>query len=186
MNIHPTAPTDPDAFLRWNEGREGKRELVNGKVIEMMIQVTRDHARIVGALMIALASRLDRTRHEVFAVDFGMKTPSGVRYPDLVVDVAGGGGKDLAVLAPVLVCEVLSPSSIALDMVEKAADYTAVPSVQAYLVMSQDEPRAWLWLRNNGGWVGPTMIEGSNETISVPPLGLAIPLGMIYPAAANG
>jgi Uma2 family endonuclease len=186
MNIHPTAPTDPDAFLRWNEGREGKRELVNGKVIEMMIHVTRDHARVVSALMITLAAAFDRTRYEVFSVDFGMKTPSGVRYPDLVVDVAAGSGKDLAVTAPVLVCEVLSPSSIGLDMVEKAADYTAVPTVQAYLVMSQDEPRAWLWLRDAKRWTGPTMIEEPNGMISVPGLGLAIPLAALYPQARSG
>ena len=34
-------PTTPDEFLRWNEGREGKREFVRGKVVEMMINVTK-------------------------------------------------------------------------------------------------------------------------------------------------
>jgi Uma2 family endonuclease len=179
MNIHPSAPTDPDAFLRWNEGREGKRELVRGKVIEMMINVTRSHARVVGGLMVALAAALDRAKYEVFAVDFGMKTPSGVRYPDLVVDIAGASGQDLAVIAPVLVCEVLSPSSIALDMVEKAAEYTAVPTVQAYLVLSQDEPRAWIWSRGGEAWSGPSMIEADGY-IRVPALGLDMALSAIY------
>ena len=180
MNIQNTAPTDPDAFLRWNEGREGKRELVNGKIFEMMINVTRNHARVVRALIVALTAALDRTKYEVFAVDFGMKTPSGVRYPDVVVDIAGGSGRDLAVIAPALVCEVLSPSSIALDMVEKAAEYTAVPTVQAYLVLFQDEPRAWMWSRDGEAWSGPSMIE-ADGVIRVPALAIQVPLSAIYP-----
>jgi Uma2 family endonuclease len=182
MNVHPSAPTDPDAFLRWNEGREGKRELVKGRVVEYVINVTRAHVRIVTRLLIELASKLDPKRFEAYTVDIGLKTPDGVRYPDLVVDVAGGDGKDLAVTAPVLVCEVLSPSSIVRDTVEKQRDYTGIPSVRSYLVLSQDEPRAWLWSRTDAGWAGPDMIEGLDGIIDVPALSVAIPLSSIYPS----
>ena len=182
MNVHPSAPTDPDAFLRWNEGREGKRELVKGRVVEYVINVTRAHVRIVTRLLIELASKLDPKRFEAYTVDIGLKTPDGVRYPDLVVDVAGGDGRDLAVTAPVLVCEVLSPSSIVRDTVEKQRDYTGIPSVQSYLVLSQDEPRAWLWSRTDAGWAGPDMIEGLDGIIDVPALSVAIPLSSIYPS----
>ena len=182
MNVHPSAPTDPDAFLRWNEGREGKRELVKGRVVEYVINVTRAHVRIVTRLLIELASRLDPKGFEAYTVDIGLKTPDGVRYPDLVVDVAGGDGKDLAVTAPVLVCEVLSPSSIVRDTVEKQRDYTGIPSVRSYLVLSQDEPRAWLWSRTDAGWAGPDMIEGLDGIIDVPALSVAIPLSSIYPS----
>ncbi len=182
MNVHPSAPTDPDAFLRWNLGREGKRELVNGRVVEYVINVTRAHVRIVTRLLIELASKLDPKRFEAYAVDIGLKTPDGVRYPDLVVDVAGGDGKDLAVTAPVLVCEVLSPSSIVRDFVEKQRDYTGIPSLRSYLVLSQDEPRAWLWSRTDAGWAGPDTIEGLDGIIDVPALSVAIPLSSIYPS----
>ena len=37
MNIQSKHPTTADEFLRWNEGREGKREFVRGKVIELMM-----------------------------------------------------------------------------------------------------------------------------------------------------
>lgn len=181
MNVHSTAPTDPDAFLRWNEGREGKRELVKGQVIEHMINVTRAHAYIVTRVLIELGAALDPVRFDAYAVDIGMKTPDGVRYPDVVVDPAGGDGKDLAVTAPVFVCEVLSPSSIARDMVEKQQEYAGIPSLQAYLVLSQDEPRGWLWSRAGDGWIGPTMIEGAESLIALPALAVAIKLGALYP-----
>ncbi len=78
MNVHSTAPTDPDAFLRWNEGREGKRELVRGEVVEHMINVTRAHAYIVTRLLFELTAALDPARYEAYAVDIGLKTSDGV------------------------------------------------------------------------------------------------------------
>jgi len=182
MNIITPTSMDADAFLRWNEGREGKRELVNGRIVDMMVHVTRAHARLVLRLATTLASGLDRSKFEVFASDFGLKTPNGARYPDVVVDVVGGDGRDLAVRAPLLVCEVLFSSSIATDMIEKAAEYTAIASVQCYLVLSQDEPRGWMWTRNIEGWVGPTELEGTDAVIDVPALGTAIALGSLYPS----
>ena len=183
MNIHSNAPTNPDAFLRWNEGREGKYELVKGKVVQNMIRVTRQHARVVQNLMLALRPALDPNQFEVFMVDFGIRTPDGVRYPDVMVDVAGGSDKDLAVTAPVFVCEVLSSSSIAIDMVEKLDEYTGIASVQSYLVLAPDEPRGWLWSRGTDGWSGPLMIEGADATIRLPALSVEIRLGALYPAS---
>jgi Uma2 family endonuclease len=181
MNIHSVAPapTDSDAFLRWNLGREGRRELVHGKVVEMMINVTRAHARVTRDVLTSLDAHLDKNRFEVFAVDFGMRTPAGVRYPDIVVDVVGGEGSDLAVIAPILVCEVLSPSSLALDLVEKQAEYVGIPSLEAYLVLSQDEPRGWLWSRSGEAWTGPAMIE-ADGVVDVPALSLTLPLLTLY------
>ena len=181
MNIHSAPPTDPDAFLRWNEGREGKRELVNGQVVEYMINVTLGHVRVVTRLLSELASKLDPLRFEAYAVDIGLKTPKGVRYPDLVVDVAGGDSDDLAVREPMLVCEVLSPSSIVRDTVEKQQEYTSIASVQAYLVLSQDEARVWLWSRGPQGWSGPVMIEGTDAILSIPQLGFETRLAALYP-----
>ena len=180
MNLHSPPPSDPDAFLRWNEGREGKRELVDGKVIEYVINVTRAHAYIVTRLLVELTAALDPARFEVYAVDIGLKTPHGVRYPDVVVDRPGGGAKDLAVSAPLFTCEVLSPSSIAIDMVEKPREYLEIASLRAYLVLSQDEPRGWLWSRGAEAWTGPEMIE-PGETIKLPALAVEIEIAKLYP-----
>jgi Uma2 family endonuclease len=185
MNFQSSAPTDPDAFLRWNEGREGKYELVRGRVVQNMIRVTRRHVHLVQNLLFLLRAALDPARFDVLTVDFGMKTPEGVRYPDLVVDVAPGGNRDLAATHPIFVCEVLSPSSIAIDMVEKLGEYTGIPSLQAYLVLAQDEPRGWLWSREGDGWSGPVMFEGAEASIPIPALSVAIELSRIYPPPAQ-
>lgn len=184
MNIVSATLRDRDAFLRWNEGREGKRELVRGKIVEMMTGGTRAHASLVLRLARALQDSLPADRYQVLVTDLGVKTPDGVRYPDVVVDPAGGSGKDLAATEPILIAEALSPSSRRTDLVEKAGDYTGIPSVQAYLVLAQDEPRVWLWSRTAEGWTGAVMIEGMNGVIALPALSLAIPLHALYPGFA--
>ena len=64
-------------------------------------------------------------------------------------------------------------------MHEKAADYMSLPSLQAYLVASQDEPIVWLWRRGPEGWpAAPEMIEGRNGAVEI--LGVKLELGAIY------
>ena len=180
MNIHSNAPTDPDAFLRWNEGREGKRELVRGTVVEMMTGATRGHAILVSELSAALRGQIDRTRFLVVTSDLGVTTPLGVRYPDLVVDRKGGANSGLAAIGPVLIAEVLSPSSTTTDLVEKSAEYTSLAGLRYYLVLAQAEPRAWLWSGDSGEWVGPDLFEGLNARVELAALGAALSLRTLY------
>jgi Uma2 family endonuclease len=151
----------------------------------MMVGATRSHALLVRRLARSLEDRTAVGRYEVVTNDLGVKTPDGVRYPDVVLDLAGGNGKDLATTAPVLIAEVLSRSSRRTDLIEKAADYTRLPSLLAYLVLSQDEPRAWLWVRDSEAWTGPTVIEGVHGVIEVSSLSLSIPLKLLYPQPAS-
>jgi Uma2 family endonuclease len=180
MNIAGhTSPMTAEAFLRWNEGREGRRELVRGKIIEMMTGATRAHVLMVRRLARYLEDHLD-PRYEVLPIDLGVKTPDGVRYPDIVVEPAGGSGSDLAAVSPILVAEVLSPTSLRTDLIEKAADYQGVASLRSYLVFAQEEPRIWSWRREGATWIGPEQIEGREKRVEVPELSLTIALAALY------
>ena len=82
---------------------------------------------------------------------------------------------------------MISPSTIATDFGAKVREYTALPSLQAYLVLSQDEPRAWLWPRNaEGGFPEePEMLVGRDAAIPLPGLGLTVALGEIYSSVGD-
>lgn len=182
MNIQSRYPTTPDEFLRWNEGREGKREFVRGKVVEMMINVTRNHVRIVTNLVLALGKRLDLTAYDMGSADFGVRTPDGIRYPDIYVDrrTPQSSGSDLTAAEPVFLAEVLSASSVGRDFVEKLNDYQELPSLKHYLILSHETPRAWLWSRDSGGtWAGPSEVV-SGGVIGLVHLGVSIDLAEIY------
>ncbi len=185
----PDAPAHPDSFLRWAEGREGRYELVEGQIV-MMTGGSKNHAVITLRIGALLPSQLDQTIYQICAADLGVRTKAGVRYPDIVVDTAEpGSGSSLSASSPVFIAEVLSPSSVAIDMIEKSAEYMAIGSVLAYAVFSQDEPRAWIWSRDDTGWPEkPIMVEGA-DSLAIPTLGLMLPLASIYreigPASAS-
>ena len=90
--------------------------------------------------------------------------------PTFVVDRVSSGLEDLACEAPIFIAEVLSPSTAGLDFTAKLQEYTAIASVQTYLICSQDEPRAWVWARqSDGSWPKlPTELAGREGAI---PLG---------------
>lgn len=182
MNIQSKPPTTPDEFLRWNEGREGKREFVRGRVVEMMINVTRDHVKLAARLVIALSRRLDDAAYDVGSSDFAVRTPDGIRYPDVFVDrrTPQSRGDDLAATQPVLLAEVLSPSSYGRDFVEKLTDYQGIETVLYYLVLSHEEPRVWLAERTLAGWQRPIELFGGGEIVPLPELGLELSLSELY------
>lgn len=168
MNIQSKYPTTPDEFLRWNEGREGRREFVNGRVVEMMINVTRNHWRLCNRLAHQLRSQLNDDSYDTGGADFGVRTPQGIRFPDVMTVAIDDNGKALATNDPLLVAEVLSKSTMADDFGPKAQDYQSLRSLQHYLVVSQDEARVWLWSRSEQEiWAEPVIFETGQIEVAI-------------------
>ena len=180
MNVQPNLRMAKHEFIAWNAAMESRCELVGGRVV-MMPGASRTHGRIVRNLVVALNSRLDPQTWDVIS-EFGLDAgPDTLRYPDVVVDRAGGGARDYTATAPVLIVEVLSPSTAATDLGDKAAEYLQIPSLLAYLVLSQEEPKAWVWARGTGRFAaGPEVVAGTEAVIAVPALDVALPLAEVY------
>lgn len=184
MNIQAKMPTTPDEFLRWNEGREGKREFVGGKVVEMMINVTRNHWRLANRLTQQLIGELGTERYDIGTADFGVRTPDGIRYPDVMVEPFGHDGKALATSSPVFLAEVLSPSTMANDFGPKAQAYLGLSTLKHYLILSQDSVRLWLWSRSpENSWSGPELMEDTADLV-LGHLGATINLAALYAGVA--
>ena len=182
MNLQTKMPATADEFLRWNEGREGKREFVRGKVVELMINVTRNHAEIAANVIHLMRGQFDRKLFSVGSADFAVRTPDGIRFPDVFVDRKNrqATGSDLAAIEPIILVEVLSPTSLARDFHEKMKDYQGVPSLLYYLILAHDGPRAWLTARLRDGWSATEQIAGLTSTIFFPEFDIALPLADIY------
>jgi Uma2 family endonuclease len=187
MNVQPNLRMGKSEFLAWAQAQEGRFELVDRRVV-MMTGGSRGHGIIVRRLANALEKRLDSSRWAVWTSDFGVDVgPDTIRYPDVVVDVADGRSQDLTATAPLLVAEVLSPSSVTHDLRDKAAEYLQLPSLSAYLVLAQDEAKAWVWARGAARFPSsPNVITGLDATIEVAALGINLPLSEIYADRAAG
>jgi Uma2 family endonuclease len=169
---------DQQAFLAWVQGREERYELDRGRVI-MMTAGTMRHGLIIGNLFELLRGRVDRKQWVVLTESGIDVEPGTIRYADIVVDQWGAKSDALTARAPVLVAEVLSPSTTKVDLGDKTADYLKISSLATYLVFAQDEIKAWAYHR--GGQVpGPQVFAGADASISVPALNISLSLGDIY------
>ena len=186
MNLQQKMPTTADEFLRWNEGREGKREFVRGRVVEMMINVTRNHWRLANRLERQIAAQLGDEHYDVGTTDYGVRTPDGIRFPDVLVDTVAVDGRSLATTSPLLIAEILSKSSIADDFGPKARDYQGLPSLQHYMTLSQDEVRLWAWSRTgDGSWKEPEIFEAGTVSLVIDGIPVSVDLPSLYAGIAT-
>jgi Uma2 family endonuclease len=180
MNVQPNLQLSKTAFIEWSANEEGRCELVGGHVV-MMPRPSLAHGMIIMNLAFLLRTRLDPKQWVVVA-EFGLDAgPDTLRYPDVVVDRAGGPGKSYTASAPALLAEVLSPSSVEIDLGDKAAEYLQIPSLLSYIVLSQDEPKAWVWNRAATQFApGPEVISGAEAIVRIAALKLELPMTDIY------
>jgi Uma2 family endonuclease len=178
---------DKDAFFDWGEKQEGRYELKDGRIV-MMVGAGRRHADISADIVFSLKSRLDRKAWSVTTAEVAVEIDGDIRYPDVLVERAGGNPKARSTREPTLVVEVLSPSSIALDLHVKAAEYMSLASLESYIVTAQDEPRLWIWNRVTEApraWPkAPLEVHGKDKAVPVPALGVELPMAEIYAALA--
>jgi Uma2 family endonuclease len=86
---------------------------------------------------------------------------------------------DLEIASPVIVVEVLSPSTAQRDLADKLAGYFQVPSVAHYLVIDPDEHEIIWHRRAAGGSLGPpvAMREG---TLRLDPPGIELVVADVF------
>jgi len=185
MNVQLPVHIDKPTFLSWVQGREERFELAEGRVV-MMIGASRAHGIIVRNLVLILHGQLDPAQWSVIA-DFGLDAgPKTLRYPDVVVDRAGGSAGDYVATDPVLLAEVLSPTTAELDLGDKVAEYLQLPSLLAYLVFAQSGHKAYAWMRKANAFPSaPKVISGRDKIIRIAALNLAVPLKAVYAGVEN-
>ena len=151
-----------------------------------MIYASSLHSRVLRNLVGQLDRLLDPDRFDIGISDFAVRTPYGIRSPDIVVEHARSQ-RARSTTTPILIVEVLSPSTANVDFTEKLEEYTAIETLQTYLICSQDEPRAWVWARQgNGSWPPePTEMVGRDGSIAPAGLGIELTMAAIFRGIAD-
>jgi Uma2 family endonuclease len=180
MTVHAPVSMSKEAFLAWVERSEGRYEFAGGRV-SMMVRVTLSHALVTSNLIRALTTRLEPERYNVVAEAFAVDIGPSVRFPDVLVQPAHADKKALEAVAPIVIAEVLSPGTLHLDFGDKKREYLSLPTLDTYLIVSPDEPRIWMWRRMDGEFpVEPEIIEGADQQIVLPTLGVVVAFDEIY------
>lgn len=172
-----------EEFLAWEE-RQPERYEYAGGVVRLMTGGARGHSVIKVNVVRELSTKLRGGPCQTLDSDFKVRVSANeVRYPDAMVDCTPGQRGDLITATPVLLVEVLSPSSEAVDLSEKAWSYPAIPSLEHYLVLSQTAPRADLWSREGASlperWARRQFI-GLETVVPLPALSIDLKLADLY------
>jgi Uma2 family endonuclease len=180
-----------ESFLAWEERQELRYEFDGFRPVAMT-GGTYAHAQIQFRLAHALIARLDGTRCRAVGSELKVQTATGVRYPDAFVVCSPIPLNATIAHDPVVIFEILSPSTANDDLGAKKAEYQALPSVQSYIVLQQTHRSAQVFRRvgettaddeKSGEWtfefvVGPEAI--------MPEIGVTLPLAEIYDGILPG
>jgi Uma2 family endonuclease len=166
-----------DEFLAWERDQPERYEYADG-VITMMTGGSLDHSTIASNLWTALRDQLRGTTCRAFRGDSKIIANHSIRYPDLSVTCTQVRGTDDLVLDPILIIEVISPSTEREDRGRKKFDYFAKPSIRQYALIEQDERRIDLYTRTGASWIDE-VIEGE-AVLNLSSIGVEISLDTIY------
>ncbi len=180
MHALPQPRITLQAYLAWEDGQTDKHEFHQGEVFAM-VGARRVHGRVVGNIARRLGNQLQGSPCQVFAET--MKVQVGddtVLYPDVFVTCDRA---DLATehifRAPVLVVEVLSPSTQAYDRSQKFALYRRLASLQEYLLVDPETRRVEGFRRDaQGQWVLHDMSDGAS--LEAASIGASVPLVEVF------
>jgi Uma2 family endonuclease len=170
-----------DEYYAWAEGRRGRYERINGIVVAMAPERA-GHNRAKGNLREIMRAAIRQAGVPCEAFTDGMAVPVGDSdyEPDCIVRCGETTLPDdaLAVPDPVIVVEVLSPSTARYDRATKLAEYFRLPSVRHYLIVWPNEPRVVHHRRNDGGDIETTTVTAGDLALSPP--GVTIQVEDIY------
>ena len=169
-----------EEYLDWEERQEERYELVDGRPV-LMVGAMIGHDLICGNLVSALKATLKGRRCR--AHTGGAKVRTGrdnVRYPDASVDCGPLDLKGRLTAEPTAVFEVLSPSTWAIDLNEKLADYDATPSIRHYVIVAQDRVQVTVWNRVDGALVRGAEFTTLTDVVDLPAVDLRLALAEIY------
>jgi Uma2 family endonuclease len=145
-----------EEFIAWENGQSERHEFVNGEVFAMAGAEDR-HVTVAGNFYIALREHLRGTPCRTFMSDMKLQVTAANSYfyPDVMVTCNGAdAASPLSKAEPVLLVEVLSPSTAAYDRGEKFVHYRRIASLQEYVLVDIDTRRTDVFRkRDDGMWV---------------------------------
>lgn len=176
----------PEEYLAWEEKQTYRHEYVDGQVYAMAGS-SKNHARLTKNMLFQLERHLFDSVCEPYTTDVKLEIKTHQRryyYPDVVVTCeAGNEDPEDAhlIVQPILIVEVLSPSTRRTDKGEKFNAYQYIPGLLEYVIVAQDQMRVEVYRHANAGevWQGEVFTEPEQE-IELLSVDLTVSLATIY------
>ena len=148
-----------EEFLAWDDGTETRYELVDGVPVAMAPPAS-EHRTIVVNASALLSAHLRRRPPCRAEAEAGVRISDHVRWQADLAVTCGRRTHDID--EPLLVVEVLSPSTRAKDLDRKLRDYKGLASVREVWLVDSEARWVQVWRRQPDGWTGRDHIGGGS------------------------
>ncbi len=177
MTVALRRPMTIAEFLAWEERQELRFEFDGFQPVGMT-GGTMAHEIIGNTLRGLLRDRLRGTPCRALGPTLKVEVMGRIRYPDAFVSCTPVPPDTTVIRDPVVVFEILSPSTSRTDRIEKLREYQATSSIRSYVILEQDSVAATLFARRDGEWVVRALT--GDDALALPDIGVELPLGDIY------
>lgn len=171
-------------YLAFERASPVKHEYFDGEVFAMA-GATEPHNLIAGNVVRELGNVLKDRPCRIYGSDMRILCPTGLRtYPDVAAVCGQRRFEDErrdTLLNPIVIVEVLSPSTERYDRGRKFRNYQTIPSLREYVLVSSDEMRVEHFARQDDAdqWLLTTCSDPA-ALVRFPVLDAAIPLAEFY------
>jgi Uma2 family endonuclease len=170
-----------DQFLDWDDGTDTRYELWGGVVVAMAPPMPR-HGLLASALNGEIRSAL-RSRPACRAfIEAGIALPDRndtFYVADIAVTCEPLRAEDRFIRNPVLIVEVLSPSTGISDRQLKLADYMSIPSVEEILLIDSQSAFAEVHHREGDRWI-TELVRGLEAKLVLNAVPLTVAMSELY------
>lgn len=165
-------------FLDWDDGTDRRYQLVDGVPV-MMAPTLEAHGELVVNLGAEIRSRLSPPCRVISEAGVTIPERADTYYiAGLAVTRAPREPGRRMVAEPVVIVEVLCPSTDQVDRWRKVADYRTLPSVEEIVVVFSDDRRVEVQRRTSEGWKVEDLI--GQAALDLRCCGASVPLDAVY------
>jgi Uma2 family endonuclease len=170
-----------DEFLHWEDGTDTRYELIDGYVVAMAPPAPA-HGRLAARLAGVLDAAL-RTRPPC-----AVQSEAGIVRPDrndlcyladLAVSCEELRADDRLISDPILIVEILSPSTAVFDRQSKTAEYRQIASVHEILLIDSQTVFAEVLRREGDRWI-TEIVQGPAAILTLDSVPLSVSMAALY------
>jgi Uma2 family endonuclease len=174
----PKKPIKVPEFLAWAEAQpRGRYELVDGEIVAMAPERVRHNlVKLAVARALQDAVRAARQPCIVFTDGVGIViNDETVREPDASVQCGVEANLDaMTIEYPLIVVEVVSPSSERHDLSARLVEYFSVPSIRHYLIVLPEKRAVVHHQKGDDGAIGTRIVHDGEIALTPPGIRLAV------------
>ena len=167
-----------------NMPEDEKWELIDGRVMKAVVGARISHNIIAHNVSVALQNHLRATSKPCRAyqesVYLKKRENDLAAFPDVMVRCGPINRDATSFDDPLILFEIVSPSSEERDRTLKRIAYQRLDSLQQFILVARDQPLVDVYLRSETGWRGEPPLTSLDAVLKLPAIDFELPLAEIY------